>query len=143
MDFFANPVHLILLIVVIVLLFGANKLGDVGGALGKSIREFKKEAGRDDDQSVRHAAQVPPASPTSGYVAPQPPVSGYAAAPTPATPPAYVPPPQPVAPPLANAGYQPAEPQRRMEYTPTEYRPTPPQTPTASSNGSAPEYRGS
>lgn len=138
MDFFANPVHLILLIVVIVLLFGANKLGDVGGALGKSIREFKREASRDDEQSTRRAAQTPPASPTAGYTAPQPPVSGYAATPVP---PAYVPPAQPVAPP-ANPGYQTAEPQRRMEYTPTEYRPTPPQAPTASSNGSAPEYRG-
>ncbi|HLZ71954.1 MAG TPA: twin-arginine translocase TatA/TatE family subunit [Dehalococcoidia bacterium] len=137
MDFFANPVHLILLIVVIVLLFGANKLGDVGGALGKSIREFKKEAGRDDEISAaRKAAQTPPAGPTAGYSVPQPPVSGYAAAPQPPTP-AYVPPAQ-AAPPVAPA----AEPQRRMEYAPTEYRPETPQAPSASSNGTAPEYRG-
>ena len=40
----ADPLHLTLLIIVIVLLFGVSKLGDVGGALGKSIREFKKES---------------------------------------------------------------------------------------------------
>ncbi|GEM_PF-524725 len=142
MDFFSNPVHLILLIVVIVLLFGANKLGDVGGALGKSIREFKKEAGRDDEATAarRAAAQtLPPAGPTASYGAPQPPVTGYAAP----QPPAYVPPAQPV-PPVAPAVQQTVEPQRRMEYAPTEYRPnTPPQAPSASGNGSAPEYRGS
>ncbi|HZQ36138.1 MAG TPA: hypothetical protein VFD32_09415, partial [Dehalococcoidia bacterium] len=101
----------------------------------------KKEASRDEEHGGRHAAPAPPAGPTAGYTAPQPPVTGYAA--TPAAPPAYVPPAQPVAPPPpANAGYQTVEPQRRMEYTPTEYRPTPPQAPTASNNGSAPEYRG-
>src|SRR5438067_1105001 len=67
MEFFSNPLHLMLLVVIVVLLFGASKLGDVGGALGKSIREFKKEASIDD----RPKAQVPP--PTSAYVPPAPP----------------------------------------------------------------------
>ena len=63
---FDNPLHLALLIVVIVLLFGASKLGDVGGALGKSIREFKKEANKEDERKLAQI-QSPPAS---GYVPP-------------------------------------------------------------------------
>ncbi|MEI7998442.1 MAG: twin-arginine translocase TatA/TatE family subunit [Candidatus Omnitrophota bacterium] len=34
--------ELILLLVVFVLLFGAQKLPEIGAALGKAIREFKK-----------------------------------------------------------------------------------------------------
>ncbi|HEY7294379.1 MAG TPA: twin-arginine translocase TatA/TatE family subunit [Dehalococcoidia bacterium] len=139
---FDNPLHLMLLVVVIVLVFGASKLGDVGGALGKSIREFKREASRDEEgNSARRVEQAPPpVAPTAGYVAPQPPT----VAPTTPQPvaPAYVPPAQ-TPPPPAAAGYQAAEPQRRMEYAPTEYRPaTPPQAPSASNNGTTPEYRG-
>ena len=41
MDLFA-PTHLILLLLVILIIFGPSKLGDVGGALGKGIRDFKR-----------------------------------------------------------------------------------------------------
>jgi sec-independent protein translocase protein TatA len=41
MDLFA-PTHLILLLLVILVIFGPSKLGDVGGALGKGIRDFKR-----------------------------------------------------------------------------------------------------
>ena len=41
MDLFA-PTHLFLLLMVILIIFGASKLGDVGGALGKGIRDFKR-----------------------------------------------------------------------------------------------------
>jgi sec-independent protein translocase protein TatA len=41
MDLFA-PTHLFLLLVVILIIFGPSKLGDVGGALGKGIRDFKR-----------------------------------------------------------------------------------------------------
>lgn len=37
-----GPTELILIVVVLVLIFGASKLGDIGGALGKSVKEFKK-----------------------------------------------------------------------------------------------------
>jgi TatA/E family protein of Tat protein translocase len=57
---FANPVHWILAIVVLVLVFGANKLGDVGGALGKSVKEFKKATQEDDAPPA--AASAPAAS---------------------------------------------------------------------------------
>jgi sec-independent protein translocase protein TatA len=41
MDLLA-PTHLILLLIVILVIFGPSKLGDVGGALGKGIRDFKR-----------------------------------------------------------------------------------------------------
>ena len=41
MDLFA-PTHLFLLLMVILIIFGPSKLGDVGGALGKGIRDFKR-----------------------------------------------------------------------------------------------------
>ncbi len=42
--------ELIVILVVVVLIFGVGKLSDVGGALGKSIREFRKEAKVPDDE---------------------------------------------------------------------------------------------
>ena len=41
MDLFA-PTHLLLLLLVILIVFGPSKLGDVGGALGESIHDFKR-----------------------------------------------------------------------------------------------------
>jgi sec-independent protein translocase protein TatA len=40
--------ELLIILVIIIVLFGATRLRGVGGALGGSIREFKK-AVRDDD----------------------------------------------------------------------------------------------
>jgi sec-independent protein translocase protein TatA len=41
MDLFA-PSHLLLLLAVILIIFGPSRLGDIGGALGKGIRDFKR-----------------------------------------------------------------------------------------------------
>lgn len=41
MDLFA-PTHLLILLAIILVLFGPNKLGDLGGTLGRSIRDFKR-----------------------------------------------------------------------------------------------------
>jgi sec-independent protein translocase protein TatA len=38
-----------LIVVAVVLIFGVGKLGQVGGALGKSIREFRRERDNKDD----------------------------------------------------------------------------------------------
>jgi sec-independent protein translocase protein TatA len=39
---FENPLHLVILLVVVLIIFGAGKLPGVGSALGQSIKEFKK-----------------------------------------------------------------------------------------------------
>lgn len=44
-----GPLEIALIVGVIVLVFGVGKLGQVGGALGRSIREFRRERDRKDD----------------------------------------------------------------------------------------------
>ena len=39
-----GPVELIIILLIVVLLFGAGRIAGIGGALGKSIKEFRKEA---------------------------------------------------------------------------------------------------
>ena len=36
------PWHLLVLLLIVVIIFGPSKLGDVGGAMGKAIRDFKR-----------------------------------------------------------------------------------------------------
>ena len=55
MDLFA-PSHLLILLVIILIIFGPSKLGDVGGALGKAIRDFKKAM--NDDDSAKSVAKT-------------------------------------------------------------------------------------
>jgi sec-independent protein translocase protein TatA len=44
-----GPLEIALVLAVVVLLFGAGKVAEIGGALGKSIREFRRERDRKDD----------------------------------------------------------------------------------------------
>ena len=37
-----GPTELLIILLIILLVFGPSKLGDVGGALGKAIRDFKR-----------------------------------------------------------------------------------------------------
>ena len=36
--------ELIIVLIIVIIIFGAGKLPEIGGAMGKSIKEFKKEA---------------------------------------------------------------------------------------------------
>lgn len=47
-----GPAELILVLVIVLILFGPGKLPDIGNALGKGIREFRK-ASNDLEDSVR------------------------------------------------------------------------------------------
>ncbi|AEJ40944.1 hypothetical protein TPY_2784 [Sulfobacillus acidophilus TPY] len=51
MDIF-SPVHIIILLIIALLVFGPKRLPEIGSGLGKSIREFK--------QSMNGMAQEPP-----------------------------------------------------------------------------------
>lgn len=46
--------ELIVILLVVIILFGAKKLPEIGSALGKAIREFKK-AGKDIQDDVKDA----------------------------------------------------------------------------------------
>src|SRR5262245_805096 len=67
-----GPTELILIVLVLVLVFGASKLGDIGGALGKSVREFKQASQTDDakpeDTSTTATSQT--ATPVASASAP-------------------------------------------------------------------------
>jgi len=58
-----GPWELIIVLVIVVVIFGAGRLSDVGGAVGKSIREFRK-ATQDDPGTQAVTAPPPLASPT-------------------------------------------------------------------------------
>jgi sec-independent protein translocase protein TatA len=42
--------ELLIILVILALLFGASRVADLGGALGKGIREFRSEARGEDDE---------------------------------------------------------------------------------------------
>ena len=42
--------ELLIILVIIALIFGATRVADLGGALGRGIREFRQEAARPDDE---------------------------------------------------------------------------------------------
>ena len=57
MDLFA-PSHLLILLVIILIIFGPSKLGDVGGALGRAIRDFKGAINEPDPKPVNKTADT-------------------------------------------------------------------------------------
>lgn len=76
-----KPLHWIVILVLLILLFGANKLPDVAASLGQSLKVFKKEVKelREEDDA---AQQKPPAQiqqPQEGTYYTQPTQPGQAA----------------------------------------------------------------
>jgi len=68
MPFGIGPVELIIVLVIALLVLGPGKLPDVGAALGKSIREFRKAASDvQEATSLEPAPRAPvaPAAPTT------------------------------------------------------------------------------
>jgi sec-independent protein translocase protein TatA len=57
-----GPLELIVILVIALLILGPGKLPDVGSALGKSIREFRKAA-TDVQDATRLEAPTTPAAP--------------------------------------------------------------------------------
>ena len=52
-----GPWELLIILLIVALIFGAGKLGDLGGALGRSIKEFKG-AVKGEDEEEEEAAQI-------------------------------------------------------------------------------------
>jgi sec-independent protein translocase protein TatA len=90
-----NPLHIAFLVVILLLIFGAKRLPEIGRSLGSGMREFKQSVTGESNspQTALPAAQQPPAQPPAA-AAPAPVAQ-------PATPPATAPPaPAPSAPPV-------------------------------------------
>ena len=43
-----GPLELVIILLVLVMLFGASRLADIGGSLGKGIKEFRREVATDE-----------------------------------------------------------------------------------------------
>jgi sec-independent protein translocase protein TatA len=99
-----NPLHIAFLVVILLLVFGAKRLPEIGRSLGGGMREFKQSVtGESAPQqpALTAAQQQPPAQapPAATPVAQAPPAETPAAqpvapAPAPAAAPAPVEPPQ-------------------------------------------------
>jgi sec-independent protein translocase protein TatA len=101
-----NPLHIAFLVVILLLVFGARRLPEIGRSLGSGMREFKESI----------TGEAKPAQPALTQAAPppaaaQPPAAAPAAS---AQPPATAQPPAPAPPPAAPEQAQvPAEPTRQ------------------------------
>lgn len=66
-----QPMHLLLILVIALLLFGPGKLPQIAANLGKSIREFKGALTAQEEVTVAPPAQQPaPAQPTQAQASP-------------------------------------------------------------------------
>lgn len=53
-----GPMELVIILLVLVMLFGATRLADLGGSLGKGIREFRKNV-QDDGEDAPASVAAP------------------------------------------------------------------------------------
>lgn len=51
-----EPWHLVLILIIALVVFGPGKLGDVGGALGRGIREFKTSMTFEEENPKKESA---------------------------------------------------------------------------------------
>ena len=96
MPFGIQPIHIVIIVLVAFLIFGANKLPEMGRSLGKTLSEFKKgtkEAAEGFKEEIKGpgaapAAPIPPASPAEPDqgVIPNPSPYAQAAMPNPGSP---------------------------------------------------------
>ena len=60
-----GPGELIIILVIALLIIGPGKLPDVGAALGRSIREFRKASSDVQEAARIDTSPLPPATPTT------------------------------------------------------------------------------
>ena len=53
MPFHVGPLEIGIILVIILIVFGVGKLPQVGGAIGKSIKEFRKERADDPEEGKK------------------------------------------------------------------------------------------
>ena len=99
-----NPLHIAFLVVILLLVFGAKRLPEIGRSLGSGMREFKDSVTGERADTAQQQAALPQASQQPA----PPPAPQPAATPAPAPAPAEA----PAAPP-ADAAAPPAEPTRQ------------------------------
>jgi sec-independent protein translocase protein TatA len=84
-----NPLHIAFLVVILLLLFGAKRLPEIGRQLGSGMREFKQSVtGQGEPEQPALAPGPPAAAPTQQVPVAQAAVAPEPAAVAPAAPPA-------------------------------------------------------
>jgi sec-independent protein translocase protein TatA len=57
-----GPMEIGIILVIVLIIFGVGKLPQVGGAIGKSIREFRKEkegiVDKEDDKTIAKSSEA-------------------------------------------------------------------------------------
>jgi len=76
-----HPVWIVIALVIVLIIFGPGRLPELGGAVGKAMREFRK-ATSELTNEVTNAAQATPAAPPPAVPAPPAPATPVAAADT-------------------------------------------------------------
>jgi len=70
-----GPVELVIILVIALLILGPGKLPDVGAALGKSIREFRKASSDVTEAVSVDTSPLPPTAPAAPAAAPAAPAA--------------------------------------------------------------------
>jgi sec-independent protein translocase protein TatA len=60
-----GPLEIGLIVLIILIVFGVGKLPQVGGAIGKSIREFRKASRGDDEAKTDVKSETKPENPNT------------------------------------------------------------------------------
>ena len=58
MPFRLGPTELIIILVIVMVIFGVGRLPEIGGAIGKAIREFRNSQSSRDDGAEGTASQL-------------------------------------------------------------------------------------
>ncbi len=81
-----NPLHIIFIVVVLLLLFGAKRLPEIGRSLGTGMREFKQSVtgeAQGHGHDTQQPGQQPTLPPATAQQVPAPPPTPQQAAPAP------------------------------------------------------------
>jgi sec-independent protein translocase protein TatA len=82
-----NPTHIAFIVVILLLVFGAKRLPEIGRSLGSGMREFKDSvSGNHPDQQQSTLTAAAPQAPVAQPIQAQPPAAAPAAAPAPVEP---------------------------------------------------------
>jgi sec-independent protein translocase protein TatA len=75
-----NPLHIVFLVVILLLVFGAKRLPEIGRSLGSGMREFKDSVSGESKPTLTQGTQPQPQPQPTQPVAAQAPVPAQPAA---------------------------------------------------------------
>ena len=58
MPHFVHPWELLVVLAIVVIVFGVGRLPEVGGAMGKAIREFRSSVSGDSEDKDKESAEL-------------------------------------------------------------------------------------